>query len=354
VVDLDDPETFRRLDPDHMLARIAELPQQCRDAWRNIEGFDLPPHYREVDKVVILGMGGSAIGGDLLRTLVQGECPVPIVVHRDYDVPAFVDGRTLAIASSYSGNTEETLFAFAEALERGAKLLALTTGGKLAERAREAGVSILAFSYRSQPRAALGHSLILLIGTLQRVGLIADKSADLEEAIAVMEGLQARIKETVPIARNPAKQLAQKVYGHLPVVYGAGHLSEVAHRWKTQFNENSKAWGFYEALPELDHNAVVGYEFPDDLAGKAIVVILTSSLDHPRNRVRFQVTQEILAKRGVQYEIVEALGESPLAQVLSMVHFGDYVSCYLALLYGVDPTSIETIVYLKERLAQAG
>ena len=354
MVDLDDPETFRRLDPDHMLARIAELPQQCRDAWRNIEGFDLPPHYREVDKVVILGMGGSAIGGDLLRTLVQGECPVPIVVNRDYDLPAFVDGRTLAIASSYSGDTEETLFAFEEALERGAKLLALTTGGKLAERAREASVPLLAFSYRSQPRAALGHSLILLIGTLQRLGLIADKSADLGEAVAVMEGLQARIKETVPVARNPAKQLAQKVHGHLPVVYGAGRLSEVAHRWKTQFNENSKAWGFYETLPELDHNAVVGYKFPDDLAGKAIVVMLASSLDHPRNRVRFQVTQEILAKRGVRYEVVEALGESPLAQALSMVHFGDYVSYYLAMLYGIDPTSIETIVYLKERLAQAG
>ena len=353
MVDLDDPVTLKRLDPDHMLARIAELPQQCRDAWRNIDSFDLPPHYREVDKVVILGMGGSAIGGDLLRTLVQGECPVPIAVNRDYDVPAFVDRRTLAIASSYSGDTEETLFAFEEALKRGAKLLALTTGGKLAERAREAGVPLLAFSYRSQPRAALGHSLILLIGTLQKLGLIADKSADLEEAVAVMEGLQARIREAVPLARNPAKQLAQKLYGHLPVVYGAGHLSEVAHRWKTQFNENSKAWGFYEVLPELNHNAVVGYEFPDDLAGKVIVVMLTSSLDHPRNRVRFQVTQEILARRGVRYEVVEALGESPLAQMLSTIHLGDYVSYYLAMLYGVNPTSIETIVYLKERLAQA-
>jgi glucose/mannose-6-phosphate isomerase len=352
VIDLDNRTLFHEIDPDDMLARIAELPQQCRDAWANVQSLELPPEYRQVEKVVILGMGGSAIGGDLLRALVEPECALPIVTNRDYTVPAFVNAETLVIASSYSGNTEETLAAFEVARKRSAALLAITTDGKLARRARELGVPLLTFRYQSQPRAALGYSLVSLIGIMQKLGFIGDKAADLEEAVVVMEVLQGEIRETVPLARNPAKQLAKRLFGHLPVIYGAGHLAEVAHRWKTQFNENAKAWSFFEQLPELNHNAVVGYQFPDELAERILVVMLTSSLDHPRNKTRFQVTQEILAKRGIAYEVVEARGEGPLAQMLSAIHFGDYVSYYLAMLYEVDPSPVKVINYLKERLAQ--
>jgi glucose/mannose-6-phosphate isomerase len=353
VIDLDNWILFHEKDPDDMLGRIAELPQQCCDAWRNVQSFEFPPEYRQVSKIVILGMGGSAIGGDLLRALAEPECAVPIVTNRDYTVPAFVNADTLVIASSYSGNTEETLAAFEQARERDAALLAITTDGKLARRARELGVPLLTFDYKSQPRAALGYSLVSLIGIVQKLGFIGDKTTDLKEAAIVMEALQEEIRETVPSAQNPAKQLAERLYEHLPVVYGAGYLAEVAHRWKTQFNENAKAWGFFEQLPELNHNAVLGYQFPSDLAEKVVVVMLTSSLVHPRNKVRFQVTQEILTKQGVACEVVSARGESPLAQMLSAIHFGDYVSCYLAMLYEVDPTPVKVINYLKERLAQS-
>ena len=143
-----------------------------------------------------------------------------------------------------------------------------------------------------------------------------------------------------------------KLHERLSVVYGAGHLSEVARRWKGQFNENAKAWAFFEQLPEMNHNALAGIEFPSDLAEKIAVVMLTSSLDHPRTRVRFQTTQEVLGQRGVSCELVEARGSNRLAQMLSSVHFGDYVSFYLAMLYGVDPTSLEVVGYLKRRLAK--
>jgi glucose/mannose-6-phosphate isomerase len=318
-----------------------------------VQSLELPPEYRRVNKILILGMGGSAIGGDLLRALVEPECAVPIAINRDYTVPAFVNAETLVIASSYSGNTEETLTAFDEASKRDAVLLAITTDGELAQRARELGAPLLTFSYKSQPRAALGYSLVSLIGIVQKLGFVADKTGDLEEAIAVMQALQEEIKETVPVTENPAKQLAKRLYGNLPVVYGAGYLAEVAHRWKTQFNENAKAWSFFEPLPELNHNAVVGYQCPEELAERILVVMLVSSLDHPRNKARFQVTQEILAKHGIAYETVETRGQSPLAQMLSAIHFGDYVSYYLALLYEVDPTPVKVIDYLKERLAQS-
>jgi glucose/mannose-6-phosphate isomerase len=353
VIDLDDRTAFQEIDPADMLGRIAELPQQCRDAWKNVQSLELPPEYRQVNQIVVLGMGGSAIGGDLLRALAEPKCAVPIAINCDYTVPAFVNAETLVIASSYSGNTEETLAAFQKARQRGAALLVITTGGELAQRAREWEVPLLTFYYQSQPRAALGYSLVSLIGIVQKLGLIGDKAADLEEAIAVMQALQEEIRETVPVTENPAKQLAKRLHGHLPVVYGAGYLAEVAHRWKTQFNENAKAWSFFEPLPELNHNAVVGYQFPEELAERIQVVMLASSLDHPRNKARFQVTQEILAKHRIAYETVEARGQSPLAQMLSAIHFGDYVSYYLALLYEVDPTPVKVIDYLKERLAQS-
>ena len=352
MIDLDNWALFHEIDLDDMLSRIAELPQQCRDAWANVQGLELPPEYRQVNKVVILVMGGSAIAGDSLRVLVEPECAVPIVAHRAYTVPAFVNAESLVIASSYSGNTEETLAAFEEARERGSALLVITTDGKLAQQARELGVPLLTFQYKSQPRAALGYSLVSLIGVMQKLGFIGDKSGDLEEAVAVMDTLQEQVRETAPVTENLAKQLARRLHGRLPVIYGAGYLAEAAHRWKTQLNENAKAWGFFEQLPELNHNAVVGYQFPRELAERIVVVMLASSLDHPRNKARFQVTQEILTNHGIAHETIEARGESPLAQMLSAIHFGDYVSYYLAMLYQVDPTPVQASGYLKDRLAQ--
>jgi glucose/mannose-6-phosphate isomerase len=352
VTDLDKPHLFHEADSQDMLARISELPQQCRDAWANAQSLQLPAEYRQAEAVIILGMGGSAIGGDLLRTLLESECPVPIIVNRDYTVPAFVNERTLAIASSYSGDTEETLAALEAARQAGAMLLAITTDGELATRARELKVPLLTFDYRAQPRAALGHSIVALIGIVGRLGFVSDKAADLDEAISVMESWQREINEAAPLAKNWAKKLAMKLHEHLSVVYGAGHLSQVARRWKGQFNENAKAWAFFEQLPEMNHNALAGTQFPPDLAERIVTVMLTSSLDHPRTRVRFQITQEILSQRGISCEEVEARGASRLAQMLSAIHFGDYVSFYLAMLYDVNPTSLKVVDYLKQRLAE--
>jgi glucose/mannose-6-phosphate isomerase len=352
VVDLDDMAYLQSIDSDNMGVRVSELPMQCKEAKALAEAYSLPMEYSLVDAIVILGMGGSAIGGDLVRTLVQEECPIPILVHRDYGLPAFVNEHTMVIASSYSGDTEETLSAFTEALERGAWPLAITTGGKLGEICKEQDLPLVTFAYESQPRAALGYSFVPLLVILQQLKFSAVKSAELERAITSIEELQAEIRVQVPEKDNKAKQLARRLEGRLPVVYGARHLSEVARRWKCQFNENSKGWGFWEVLPELNHNAVVGYDFPTALAREVRVLMLSSQLYRPRYQVRLQVTGEILAEKGVVHEVIQVQGESPLSQVLWAIHFGDYVSYYLAALRGVDPTPVKTIVYLKERLAQ--
>jgi len=350
---LDTPSYYREIDPDDMRCRVAELPQQCLDAWERVQRLSLPANDRPIRNIVVLGIGGSAIGGDLVRTLVAAECPAPIIVNRDYTLPAFVGPETLVIVSSYSGNTEETLTTFALAQQAGACLVAFTTGGQIATQAQAYNLPLYTYHYPAQPRAALGYSIIPLLGLLVRLELVGDKTSDVQEAIAVMQRWQTEICETAPLEQNAAKQLAVRLQGQLPVVYGGGYLGQVARRWKGQFNENAKQWAVFEQMPELNHNAIVGYDWPDHLAAQIVVLMLRSSLDHPRVKVRFDVTAEILAQKGVACVQVQARGESPLAQMLSTIHFGDYVSYYLALLNRVDPSPVETIVYLKGRLAQA-
>jgi len=354
-MNLDDPTRFGELDPNGMLERIGELPQQCRAAWALTQELELPPAYEAVRHIVILGMGGSAIGGALLQGLMAENCAIPITVVRDYVLPAFVRGPDyLVVGCSYSGNTEETLSAFGEAMERGVRPAAVTTGGALAALAQEKGIPLVRFDYQAQPRAVLGYSFTLLLGLSCQLGLVRDYSADLEEAAQVMEKWQAEIGPQVPTTRNAAKSLAGRIADRLPVVYGAGFLATVANRWKTQFNENSKHWAFFESLPELNHNAVVGFGIPPAVRERTIVLMLRSSLDYPRVQTRWEVTRELLRRKGVVAETLQGRGESRLAHMLSLIHFGDYVSFYLSLLNGVDPTPVETIAFLKQRLAEAG
>jgi glucose/mannose-6-phosphate isomerase len=352
AVNLDDIKLYSSLDPDGMLARIKELSKQCQQAWQAAMTLPLPKDYKNVDRVVVLGMGGSAIGGDLIRTLVQDEAKVPIIVHRDYGLPAYVDEKTLLIASSYSGNTEETLSGFEPALKTKAKKIAITSGGKLTKLAESHQVPLFKIEYKAQPRAALGFSFIPTLGILQKLGLIKDRSADVAETVQVLEKLSARLNVNSPVKSNPAKQLAQRLYGVLPVIYGAGIAAEAAHRWKTQINENSKSWAFYEVFPELNHNATVGFSLPKELASKIRVVLLRSPTFSSRIRLRYDVTCELLKQSGVAYEFVDGEGKSPLAQMVSLVSFGDFVSYYLAILYKVDPSPVKVISYLKERLAK--
>jgi glucose/mannose-6-phosphate isomerase len=352
MLNLDDTTIYEQLDPAGMRERIAELPRQCADAWAMTRLLTLPDSYRQTRRVAILGMGGSAIGGALLAGLVADECTVPIHSVSGYDLPAYVGPESLAVGSSYSGDTEEALSAFTQAVERGCQTVAVTTGGQLATMADEKGVPLIRFDYRSCPRAALGYSFTLLLGLLCRLGFLRDYSSDLDEAVAVMEAWQRELAPGVPTDRNPAKQLAARLLDRLPVVYGSGFLAAVARRWKGQFNENGKNWAFWEELPELNHNAVVGYGLPEGVRERALVTMLRSPLDHTRVQVRWNETGDLLLEKNVAMETLWGRGENRLAQMLSLIHFGDHVSLYLAMLNGADPSTMVAIDELKRRLAE--
>jgi len=336
-----------------MRGHLRGLPGQCRQAWERALAFPLPPDYARVDKVVVLGMGGSAIGSDLVAGLVRGQAPGPVITHRGYGLPAFADERTLVVVSSYSGATEETLSGFEEAVARPCRNLALTSGGTLMALARERGVPVFPIDYRAPPRAALGYSLMPLLACLQRLGFLPDLSDQVAEMLTVLAGMVPSLAEESPTGHNPAKQLARRMQGRVVVIYGAGFLSAVARRWKTQINENSKGWAFYESLPELNHNAVVGYAHPPQAAAHLCLVMLTSPLLPERIQLRYQVTQELLRQAGVEPVVAAGQGQAPLSQMMSALLLGDYASFYLALLNGADPTPVAAIDYLKQRLAEA-
>ena len=352
MVDLDDLLIYRQLDVSGMLSHLREFPEQCQRAWEKVLEFELPREYTGIDKVIILGMGGSAIGGGVVRRLALAESKTPVWVHRDYGLPPFVDEGTLVIVSSYSGNTEETLTAFTESLKTPAKKLVLTTGGELKELAEKEGIPVFLIDYQAPPRAAFPHSFIPLVGIFQKLGLLGDKSANLQEALRILNKLSKDFVETTPLVSNPAKQLATKLWGHVGIIYGAEILSEVAQRWKTQLNENSKTWAFFELFPELNHNGVLGYEFPSQVKERVFVVLLHSALFHPRNLLRYEATAKLLDKAGISHEFVEAVGTTALAQVMSSVLFGDYLSFYLAILNRIDPTPVDSIDFVKKYLAQ--
>jgi len=353
VVDLDNASVYRQFDKLGMIGHLHGFPEQCLKAWEKAQRFELPPEYGRISSVVIVGMGASAIGGDIVRRLALAESKAPVWVHRDYGLPAFVDENTLVVASSYSGNTEETLSAFTKALGTRSKKMVITSGGKLKHLAEKEGIPTFTIDYQAPPRAAFPYSFIPLVGIFQKVGLLGDKSADVQEAVDILKKLSRDLIETRTLASNPAKRVAVKLQGRVAVIYGAEMLSEAARRWKAEFNENSKAWAFFESFPELNHNAVVGYEFPVEVKDRILVLMLRSSSLHPRNLLRYDVTASLLTKAGITYEFVDARGKSVLAHVLSLVLLGEYASFYLSMLNEVDPTSTDAINLMKQQLAQS-
>ncbi len=350
MIDLDDPSVYSKYDLEKMLNHLNNFHELCREAWRKAMLLEIPADYADVDRVMILGMGGSAIGGDLISRLTLNESEIPITVNRSYDLPAYVDERTLLIACSYSGYTEETLSALGQGLNINAKCMVISTGGRLKEIAEERHLPLFTFDYNAQPRATLPFSFMAEFCTLQKLGIIGDKSADIAETIKILEQLSEQLDITIPIENNQAKQMAQKLYGKFIFIYGSEITTEVAYRWKTQFNENSKNWAACEAFSELNHNTIVGYQFPPDFINNALIILLRSTLLSEPILKRYQATCRILEHSKIKHSIIDIGGESALAQMLSLVLLGDYISYYLAILNEVDPTPIETIDKLKREL----
>ncbi|MCX7619688.1 MAG: bifunctional phosphoglucose/phosphomannose isomerase [Acidimicrobiales bacterium] len=336
------------LDSVGMWELTAGLPEQVEDAIELAAGVDRLPHHDDIENVVFLGMGGSGIAGDLVREVAGPFMAVPIVVHKGYSIPNFIGENTLVFAVSFSGNTEETLDAAANAMMQGGYIVALCNGGELAELARGWDAPHIALPDIPMPRAGIGAVAVPPLIVLERCGLFPGATAWVRAAVSQL----AKRRDELVSDGSAARLLAERIGEATPVIYGGGGLGgTAAMRWKCQVNENAKRHAYFNQSPELCHNEICGWRapVPDGLH----VVNLRHEFEHPQLARRFRFVDELIRGLGVPVDEVEAAGEGPLAQLLDLVLFGDFVSLHLAYGAGVDPGPIEVLDRLKAELAES-
>ena len=342
------PSAGAALDPGGMYDAIRSFPQHLSEGRALASRVDPLLSSRNANAVVVTGMGGSAIGGDLLRALCLSKSHVGVHVVRGYSLPAFVGEATIVLVSSYSGDTEETLSAIEDATSRRARIACIAAGGEVERQARRLNLPLYELPGGLQPRAALGYSLAAMLTFAEQIDLLSIGAESWEDAISMLEAASAEWSSEVP---NPARDLAQSLLGKLPFIYSGGDLMEpVATRWCCQFAENAKVLAHTNRFPELNHNEIMGWEHAGELHRQIGVVALRDRLDHPRVRRRIELTRQLLESKAGCWLDVESRGGSELARMLSLAHLGDWVSLYLAFLQKVDPTPINLIRQLKAGL----
>tara|TARA_Y100000310_G_C20658222_1_gene803165 strand:+ start:630 stop:1598 length:969 start_codon:yes stop_codon:yes gene_type:complete len=320
------------LDSQNMLQVIKEFPKQCREALSLPKGISASG---QVDNIIVTGMGGSAMGGDLLRIYLS-DTNIPVYVNRDYKVPNFVNENSLVFVVSYSGNTEETLSSLNDAKEKNAQIIGITSGGKLAEECEK----VIQIPSGLQPRAALGYLFFPMLGILHNSNLARVKNEDLNEMLEIL-------KQTDKF-NEAGEELSKKLKEKIPIIYASESLGAIAFRWKTQINENAKMPAFYNVFSEMNHNEIAGYKSMDM---KFAAVIIRDKQDNERIKKRMDICREIMEGH-VTVEEIETQGESLLARMFSTIYLADFVSYYLALWNRVDPSPVEIIEDMKEKLVE--
>jgi glucose/mannose-6-phosphate isomerase len=346
-----------------MLTILENLPDYCSDAIERADRLDIPKiirisekrsiRYRKPKKIIVVGMGGSAIGGHILKDWLRSSIPIPIEVCQRYDLPAYADSETLVFATSYSGNTEETLTCFLEAVERECMVICISSNGLLQEFSEKLGLPLVRVPGGIPPRSALPFLFFPLVISLKKLQVLTDIDGEIAEAIQVLRAIRVELQPEHPLSKNLAKKMAQGIQGTIPFISGFDFYRSVTLRMKTQFNENSKTPAKIEVFPELNHNETVGWTGKKNLTEK-FSVILIRDFDEPLElKTRIEVTRQLVFEKGAAnvFELW-ARGKGKLAKMLSTIYVGDYSSIYLAILYGINPTPVTIIDELKRQLRE--
>ncbi|MDD2688931.1 MAG: bifunctional phosphoglucose/phosphomannose isomerase [Candidatus Omnitrophica bacterium] len=347
-------QNLKSFDKSDMLNLLLDFPLQCRAAIEIAEKARVLFEKRDFKNIVFLGLGGSAVGSDLVKSYVYYENRLPVNVFREYALPAYIDDSTLVFACSYSGNTEETLSAYAQAKKRGASLITISSGGAIKECALKDNITFIEIPKGLPPRCALGYLSIIPLCILAKLGLIKDVGPDLNQAIRVLEELRDKnLNPGVGVKDNIAKYIASKLFNKIAVIYSASINFDVcATRMRGQLAENSKALAWSHFFPEMNHNEIVGWQNPKKIFKDLMVLMLRDKEMQPRVAKRMDVTCDILKKEGVKILEIWSRGEGLLSRIFSLIYIGDFISYYLAILYGIDPTPVEKVTYLKKELAK--
>lgn len=345
-------EQIAQLDPMNMYRWIREFPRQVEEAVAIGKQTKIRLTTKGINSILLTGLGGSAIGGDLLRSYLSSQLKVPFIVNRHYTLPSFVGRNTLVIVSSYSGNTEETIAAHRDAVKRKAKVLCISTNGETIRLAKRYKQPVITIPPGLSPRAALGYSFFPLLVVLSRLGFIKDQAKEISETIALLQEKSA-VYGNVASPENPAVNLARELHGKLPVMYSpTEHFDTVNLRWRGQISENAKQLAYGHVLPEMNHNELVGWKVGTDLLKRIHVIFLRDRGTHKRVGIREDITKRIVAEYASSVTEIWTDGRFLLARLFSLIYLGDWVSYYLAILNNQDPTPVDVIDYLKQELGK--
>jgi glucose/mannose-6-phosphate isomerase len=349
---LDDTDKIRKIDKSNMLSFCVDAARHYREAAKNAEKITL--QYSKPENIIVAGMGGSAIGGELLKDWTRDKMQMPMEVSRAYSLPAYANEKSLVLIVSYSGKTEETLSTFLDAAKRKCMIFCVSSGGSLLEFAEKLKLPYLRVPSGMPPRAALPYLFVPLLLSLEKMKLVPSVSEDLSEAMTLLARIGNENAPQKPTKDNLAKTLASKINGTVPVTYGFGVYRSVAQRFKQQFNENSKIPSKWEFFSELNHNEIVGWENAEKIA-KCFSTIFIRDKNEPKEiRNRIETTKTLMQPAESNMFEVWSQGKSSLAKMLSTICIGDFTSVYLAILRGVDPTPVNTIALLKEKVKKVG
>lgn len=346
---LDNISFIQRFDKSQMLKSIELLYKQV-EFFSSQPDLKLPASYSQINKIALIGMGGSGLGGEFVRTVFKDKLKIPLIIINDYNIPAWINKNTLVILSSYSGNTEEVLTAAGLAIKKTQKIAGITTGSRLGfwlkRNQKPALIIPQKFNPCNQPRMSLGYSAL----ALSKLGLIKVAKKEIREIIKLLNKLNKELSAEVSVNKNQAKQLAQSLKNKIPVIIASEHLQANAHILANQINENAKNFSCYFTLPELNHHLMEGLSFPNNLKTSLCFVFLESVLYFKRNQRRYRLTQELLDKKKVSYFIFQPQSREALLQAFEALSFGSYVSFYLSILNKLDPSLIPVVDWFKKKL----
>jgi glucose/mannose-6-phosphate isomerase len=343
--------SIERYDKSNMQKLLRKFPWQVEDAVVIGRKALIPYSAPTIRNIVVSGLGGSAIGGDLLRSYLAEELRVPFIVNRHYFLPEFVDRNSLVLISSYSGNTEETIAAHHDAAKRKAKVLCISSNGETERLAKKFKQPFITIPKGYPPRAALGYSFFAPLLALTKMKLIPSRERDIRETIALLKRKSKRYSALNK--QNDALQLAKQLYNKLPIIYSAADRFDIVNlRWRGQLAENAKVLAFGHVLPEMNHNELVGWKVLRRYMEKMAVVFLRDKEDHSRVQMRMKITKDIVGEFAGKVLEAHSEGKSLLVRMFSLIYLGDWVSYYLAIFNGIDPTPVKVIDYLKSELAK--
>jgi glucose/mannose-6-phosphate isomerase len=352
---LDNIEEIKKLDAGGVLSTVKRLDEQVGQAWNEILALHIPEEYKNAQNIVLSGMGGSALGGRIVDALTNSIIRAPFEISTEYGIPNYVNTNTLLILSSYSGNTAETISAANEGLKKGAKIIVVATGGKLADFAKENNLPAYIYVPKenpsNQPRMALGYSITAIVAVLNKLGFISLTDMEIKSIIQLMGEKCSEYSEDVLSQNNLAKLMAEKIKSHVPVLVASEHLVGSIHAFKNQLNENSKTFALSFDIPELNHHLMEGLKFPPQIKETLLFIFINSDLYSDEIKKRYPITEEVVNKNEIKTFNLKLTGKSKLEQIYELLVFGSFVSFYIAVLYGIDPTPIPWVDYFKNKLS---